>query len=867
VSITIKLDTDASKTKSTLGEVKADLKDVKAGAQQAGKAIGEALGGDQVRKAQDEFDKLAAAAKRCTEVHEKFAREQSPLAQNIKALGEQLANEKRVLDAINKPMKEYMDDLRALDKLLERGKISTEQYAQEVTNLNKKLGEKPQQGEGGEGALGKAQGVMGFIQGGAAAGGLVAVAQGLADMQHEAHEMEDRFTGMANVALKFASNGRTVNMVLEEQHRLARELNADMPETEALYDGIQQSMRNMSMTTKEYADITRILGMEMVNQNKPVSEAGGLMQRLAAAMETGQGAGRAFKMILVEFPELADAAAKAFKTDTDGLADMVDKGKVKLPELTRAWVQNGDEIRDEFNKRKRSHADMEKAFDEDITYYMGKGASYQQALLQAQSKDYADLTKHMNEVRNGGKDFADVMGEITTKVHDGAVAWKAYEEAMQSSAAMMGVSGALGVLDDLNAGLARFAQLTDEAGEKFANSAFGKAAGSQVQRAKGIHDAKVELEALHMEMKNGTLTASEYEKRYEALMTTMNGGELPRTIKLWHEINDPIREYNASFKTLIEMNKAGMLSSEQFARGLKVVESKRGFDYAAEKRNASHAAEMAEVKRGIDEQAKAMAKAKKESDDLTEMEKERLKYLELVQTPQEKVAEELDDLQKAYARGTVDAELFARAQKKILEGLGDNGKALTEDWNRRLQEYRDHTKMVNDAVAATFEPIADAIGQMASGIETDWSAMIKKLLADMTKLLIMKAAIAAAGGSESPTASFGQSIGNMLSSGLAGHAAGTSFVVGGQPGTDKVPVAFRASPGERVTVDPVGRGAQHSLAGGGGGGGGQPMQAKIVNVYDAKQAAYEALNSRAGHDLLMNWVAKNRDYLKGFLVR
>ena len=89
------------------------------------------------------------------------------------------------------------------------------------------------------------------------------------------------------------------------------------------------------------------------------------------------------------------------------------------------------------------------------------------------------------------------------------------------------------------------------------------------------------------------------------------------------------------------------------------------------------------------------------------------------------------------------------------------------------------------------------------------------------------------GGGTSPDMMFGQA-----SPALMNFREGGSFRVGGVGATDSQLVAFRAAPGERVTIDPA-TGA--NAAGAAGGGGGQ-----VVNIYNSASGTETRTESRTG---------------------
>jgi tape measure domain-containing protein len=387
----------------------------------AGKAMEMAAGA--FKSLAQAIEQERAALQRSGEIHDRLTRQNQPLVGSFRSLAEAIQREQRMLENIHGPTREYMADLQALDSLLERNKISTAEYAEQVARLNANL--RQQGGTASSstmgGGLGALAGYAGLAAGPALAGTLLAAGRQAEDLIREGEALEDRYTNLANVALKFATNGKSVSVALDEQRQLARALNADIGSTMELFDGIGDAMRTFGLTTKEQIEITRVLGNEMIISGKSVADAAGFIQRLSVALEVGEGAGRQFKSIIAEYPELADAAAEAFSTDLAGLVKLVDEGKVKLPELTRAWVEHGNAITEEAAKRKKTNAEIRRDFEEDLAFYKGRGLSDVQAFIATQSEAYAKLAV-------GGENALEVLGKITSEVAEQTKKWKQLEQ-------------------------------------------------------------------------------------------------------------------------------------------------------------------------------------------------------------------------------------------------------------------------------------------------------------------------------------------------------------------------------------------------------------------------------------------------------
>lgn len=175
--------------------------------------------------------------------------------------------------------------------------------------------------------------------------------------------------------------------------------------------------------------------------------------------------------------------------------------------------------------------------------------------------------------------------------------------------------------------------------------------------------------------------------------------------------------------------------------------------------------------------------------------------LEQLRTPIEKYVAAIQELR------TLDLP-----QDKFVEGIKQARDEL-ERTQSKLDKTKDTARDLGLVFQSAFE---DAI--VAGNSFRD---VLKGLLQDIIRLAIRKLftepLVEGIGGFlKQLGAGSGEGIGGLLSSGFSwlkgiiGFANGGSFTVGGQGGTDSQLVAFRATPGERVTVG-------HGNAGGGGG--------------------------------------------------
>lgn len=333
---------DPSKAVAAANQVDAANIKVEQQAAKTGKALSDAYGTPAVRDSAGRFIASGVAAQQA--------------ADKAAGLSEQWKLEEQMLSKILAPMKEYESGLKALDGLLDRNAITTKEYADQVTNLNRKLGEKPSPAAGGiaaprgggggeeagvqiEGSLsGAFAGQLGeagtALQGLASKGAIEAAA--LAGITVEAIHLGDEYVELSNKALKLADSTHSVDDVLDSQLQLSKEVHGSLEQTIELSTVVKERTEDMALSTKEQTDFTKELAQATTLSGKSIGEASGLINRFAFALESGIPAGRQIKQIMIEFPPIAEAMKEHFHATSAELIAMGNKGQISLESLRQS---------------------------------------------------------------------------------------------------------------------------------------------------------------------------------------------------------------------------------------------------------------------------------------------------------------------------------------------------------------------------------------------------------------------------------------------------------------------------------------------------------------------------------------------------
>lgn len=175
----------------------------------------------------------------------------------------------------------------------------------------------------------------------------------------------------------------------------------------------------------------------------------------------------------------------------------------------------------------------------------------------------------------------------------------------------------------------------------------------------------------------------------------------------------------------------------------------------------------------------------------------------------------------------------------------DGGARLDRLGKKFAQEFGDDAAQFENVMVNAFKGAEDAFVDFVKTGKMNWDQLVDQMLSDMIRLTIRA----------------GLSIG-LSAAGVPGFATGGSFLVGGSGGTDSQMVTFRATPGERVTIQTP---AQQSS----GMNAGQLMvrsgATHIHNHLDPMSMGRAYLNSPQGRRHIANIIRADRDGFRASL--
>lgn len=187
--------------------------------------------------------------------------------------------------------------------------------------------------------------------------------------------------------------------------------------------------------------------------------------------------------------------------------------------------------------------------------------------------------------------------------------------------------------------------------------------------------------------------------------------------------------------------------------------------------------------------------------------------LEDIKKPAQDYALQTSALSELLAQGAITADEFAVKLRDVsIQFLSTQTDWLSGAQRAMLtleKEYEDLAKGIETTITNAFKGAEDAIVNFATTGKLDFKSFANSIISDMIRMAVRASIM-------KPLLNMvGQWVPGLTAAapaapGVPNYATGGDFVVGGRGGVDSQMVAFRASPGERVSITRPGQGESGS---------------------------------------------------------
>lgn len=688
-------------------------------------------------------------------------------------------------------------------------------------------------------------------------------------------DYSDQFTSLQNQLKTVTDSSAELADVTADLFAVADRTRSAIGPTAAFYARLARNSDELGLSQSDLLGITETLTKAFKVGGASASETSSAMLQLSQGLASGTLRGDEFNSIM----ENADVLAK-------GLADSLGVSKGELRAMAEAGQISSDVVIDAIQGMK---AEVDAAFAEtaptidDLVTKLGN-----MAVMIA-----GKLTPVISPLVGALGSVVDILGQGVGLLADlGGPLFNALGGALGLAKDLLGVvSDVLGLVGDIAGGLgdalgtARDAA-ADLLGGRIDWEAMTKAIEAQKAAIAAEADALKKMETAGIDATNAVIAGM---ANLASTIATINIKQIFDDFETLTEVLGDIdptiektKQYDAAMRALTRQFLDTNLTAEEFLAKKKAIREELLVDKDAAKEAAAAYEKLQSALRSLVEEFDPAAKLTRE---LAEAETvlndavdkgliSQIRATEILDAKTEAINEQI----RALTALTIEAETamsrtaqLAAANDNVGQGglLGgtqrdfrgfsdvdgaidrkfeDQARAFDEataardaalakwrenPWNAEIDQI-EAINLQAELMTRSFNAAADAITEFATTGKLNFRSLIDSFIADLTRLAIQKGLLnllQMGGVAQNSTTLFGPP---GLPGPVPGFASGGSFTVGGDGGTDTTPVYFRATRGERVTVQtPAQQSSQGGSSGGGGGG------VTINNILDKRSLVAE----------------------------
>jgi tape measure domain-containing protein len=368
--IAVKVDPGAAVANAA--RVAAELGKAEQAGERAGAAISRGMRESSVaaEHARDQMGRFVSAARQGSTATESAARSTGVAIRAFDGLTEALRREQVMLDRINGPLRRYEQGLQTLDSLHARGRVSTEQWAEQVRKLNRELerGSTIKQTAPVQAAPAVAKGGGGLL---ASVGGGLAAA-GLAFGAREVLSMASSYQDLQNKMRVVAGEGESVSSVFSRIQGAADATRSSLAATTSAYQRLSGATREMGMSSDSLLRLTERINKAVKVSGASTGEAQAATQQLSQALASGRLQGDEFRSIGENAPYVLGILAESLGVTRGKLRELASEGKLTSSVVVGAFERMGSKIDKDFGKTVPTLADQWAMLQDKLTLVVGK---------------------------------------------------------------------------------------------------------------------------------------------------------------------------------------------------------------------------------------------------------------------------------------------------------------------------------------------------------------------------------------------------------------------------------------------------------------------------------------------------------------
>lgn len=284
-------------------------------------------------------------------------------------------SERDMLEQLRGPQQRYEQGLATLNRLKERGAISTKEYAKGVRTLKDDVGKTIS-------PLTKLIGLLG-------AGFAVRKILGYADA----------YTNLRNRIGTVTEGTGELNRVSDELFNISQRTRSSLEENAGLFARVTTATKAMGLSQKDALQFTESLNQAIaIGGGSAASSAAGV-QQLSQALGAGALRGEEFNSIMEQLPAVADVIAKGMGVTRGELRKLAEQGKITTKVIIDAFAKSKDELAAGFAKTVPTVSQRMQQLTNSTVRFVGE-STILQGVVRAVSGVLGFLAEHLETIAN-----------------------------------------------------------------------------------------------------------------------------------------------------------------------------------------------------------------------------------------------------------------------------------------------------------------------------------------------------------------------------------------------------------------------------------------------------------------------------------
>lgn len=335
-----------------------------------GLAAGKAMSGlaGAFGKLAEALQREQTALARTTALHDRLTAQNAPLAVGFSKVADAIRREQEMLNRIHGPAQRYAADLQVLDSLLDRNKISTLEYAEQVSRLNRELSKSPSAhgAPSVAAANDNSGGMLGGLKKVAAVTGATLGIREIGGLANEFQTLENRLRYLAGGDLD------KVNSMFARLQVVAANTRADLSATTEAFVRISLATKQMGLSQEDTFLLTERLNKAITLSGATGAEAAAGMVQLSQGLASGALRGDELRSVMEQLPAVADVIAGGLGVTRGQLRKMGEEGKITADVIVNAFKKAGTSLDSDFGNTVPTISQQFTLFKNDLMVTVGE---------------------------------------------------------------------------------------------------------------------------------------------------------------------------------------------------------------------------------------------------------------------------------------------------------------------------------------------------------------------------------------------------------------------------------------------------------------------------------------------------------------